>query len=145
MSLIECLRFANENPICNVATIDGDMPRTRVFSMWRADKTGFYFHSDADKSVSKQLRSNPKIEVCFYSPAEPPAVGETMRVSGEIEVVDDIAVRTKLLEDRPFLRMLGVSGVDDPALFVFKIAHGDAFIWTIDNNRKETEIERIKF
>ncbi|MFC1855679.1 pyridoxamine 5'-phosphate oxidase family protein [Thermodesulfobacteriota bacterium] len=145
MSLQECVGFANENPICSVGTVDGDQPRTRIFSMWYADETGFYFHTDIEKAVGKQLLNNPKIEVCFYAPQQPPAIGETLRVSGEIEKIDDLEIRTKLLAERPFLKLMGVTGPEDPLLFVFRIAHGEAFIWGMGSNRRESEIERVKF
>jgi len=68
MNLEDCIKFANDNPICYVATADGDQPRVRAFGMWFADKTGFYFSTQASKAVCKQLKSNPKVEVCFYAP-----------------------------------------------------------------------------
>jgi uncharacterized pyridoxamine 5'-phosphate oxidase family protein len=145
MDMNDLIRFANDNPICNIATIDDDQPRTRIFSMWYADETGFYFHTDAGKAVAKQLIAYPKAEVCFYAPAEPPAVGETMRVSGEIEVIDDLKVKEKLLKDRPFLLLMGVTGADDPSLFVFRVPHGEAFIWTMKDNGRESEIDKVKF
>jgi uncharacterized pyridoxamine 5'-phosphate oxidase family protein len=39
----DCIKFANENPVCYIATMDGDQPRVRGFLMWFADEKGFYF------------------------------------------------------------------------------------------------------
>jgi uncharacterized pyridoxamine 5'-phosphate oxidase family protein len=51
-----------------LATMDGDQPRVRVFLMWFADESGFYFHTGVAKRVCQQLRRNPKIEICLFKP-----------------------------------------------------------------------------
>jgi len=85
----DCIKFANENPACYLATTDGEQPRVRGFLNWFSDATGYYFHTAATKQVYKQLKSNPKIEVCFFNPDNPPGVGTMMRVAGEVEFVED--------------------------------------------------------
>lgn len=144
MDLHTCIKFANENPVCSVATVEGKQPRVRMFRIWFADETGFYFSTGAPKSVCKQLKSNPKIEVCFYEAATPPNVGKVLRIAGEVEFINDIKLKTKLLEDWPFLKTF-VSGPEDPMLSPFKISKGEAWFWTMENNGRESETERIKF
>jgi uncharacterized pyridoxamine 5'-phosphate oxidase family protein len=113
--------------------------------MWYADETGFYFHSGASKATCKQLKENPKLEVCFYAPSTPPDPGTMLRVSGEAEFLNDLDLKTRLLEERPFLRALGVTGPDDPNLAVFRIGTGEAYFWTMANNLRESEADRIEF
>jgi len=43
MDLDDCIKFATENPICFVATADGDQPRVRTLALWFASEGGFYF------------------------------------------------------------------------------------------------------
>jgi nitroimidazol reductase NimA-like FMN-containing flavoprotein (pyridoxamine 5'-phosphate oxidase superfamily) len=43
MDYKDCIKFANENPVCYVATADGDQPRVWGLLMWFADETGFFF------------------------------------------------------------------------------------------------------
>jgi uncharacterized pyridoxamine 5'-phosphate oxidase family protein len=53
--------------VCSLATVDGDQPRVRTFLLWRANEDGFYFETFNPKDVYKQLKSNPKVEMCFYN------------------------------------------------------------------------------
>lgn len=145
MEIIDCIKFANENPACYLATADGDQPRVRGFLLWFADENGFYFHTGATKSVCKQLKKNPKIEVCFFAPAPPPKVGKMLRVAGKVKFLNDLVLKARLLEERPFLKALGIGKPDDPLLAVFQIYTGEAYFWTMENNMRESEIERIKF
>ncbi len=145
MNLKDCIKFANENPVCYLATVEGDQPRVRGFLMWFADENGFYFHTGASKRVSKQLKKNPKIEVCFFTPAPPPSAGKMMRVAGKARFLDDIALKTRLLEERPFLKAIGTGKPDDPLFEVFQIYTGEAHFWTMENNMKESEIKGIRF
>lgn len=142
MNLEDCIKFANENKICSIATIDGDKPRVRGFLMWFADKTGFYFSTGATKNVSKQLKNNPNVEMCIIS--QSPQGGKMMRVSGKVRFLNDIALKTRLLEELPFLRGF-CKGPEDEMLEVFQIYTGDAHFWTMENNLRESDIEKVKF
>ncbi|MBM3132255.1 MAG: pyridoxamine 5'-phosphate oxidase [Chloroflexi bacterium] len=145
MDFHDCIEFANKNPACWLATVDGDQPRVRGFLMWFADETGFYFHTGSTKQVCHQLKENPKIEVCFYAPEPPPGTGRMMRVAGTVEFIDDIPLKTVLLEERPFLKSIGTGRPDNPLLAVFRIARGEAHFWTMADNLRESEAERIGF
>ncbi len=145
MNFKDCIKFANENPVCYLATIDDGQPRVRGFLLWFADETGFYFHTGATKSVCKQLKKNPNLEICFFAPAPPPNVGKMMRLAGKVRFLDDITLKTRLLEERPFLKAIGTGRPDDPLLVVFQIYTGEAHFWTMENNMRESETERIKF
>jgi len=143
MAFQDCVKFANEHRVCYVATAEGDQPRVRPFGMWFADEKGFYFQTESVKSVCKQLRNDNKVELCFY--ATEPAPGIVLRVTGKAEFIDDPAMRSKVLADRPFLKQVGIKGPEDPLLAIFRVHSGEAYFWTMANNMKEGEIERIKF
>lgn len=146
MSFQECVKFANEVRRCFLATVDGDQPRVRTFGMCFADDTGFYFQTESMKSVSKQLKKNGKVEILFWFQASSGSLGKQLRVSGEVEFVDDLAIRTKIYDERAgLLKGIGIEKPEDPALVIFRIARGEAFFWTLQNNTKESEIERVKF
>jgi len=147
MDLKDCVKFANENPVCYVATAEGDQPRVRAFMMDFADETGFYFGTLSLKEVSKQLKKNPKVEVCYFNNAQNLMDVKMMRVTGKIEFLDDIAFKTKIYERRPFLKSLGlgIEGPEDPRIEVFRIYTGEAHFWTMNDIMKEPELERIKF
>ncbi len=144
MDFTECVKFANENPVTYIATADGDQPRVRAFAMWFADSTGFYYHTGTPKSVYGQLVKNPNVELCFYAPGTDGA-GKMMRVSGKIEFLEDTALMERLYQDRPWVRDLLAAAPKDGKLAMFRIAHGEAYFWTMEYNMREAQIPRVKF
>lgn len=140
MELKDCIKFANETPVCYLATADGDQPRVRALGFWFADETGFYFQIGAVKDMYGQMQANHKVEACFWQPDE--QTGTMMRVAGEVEFVDDVELKKKVLEDRPFLKEFGMT-FDHPGLIIFRIAKGEAYFWTMATNFQPKEM--IKF
>lgn len=65
-------------------------------------------------------------------------IGTMMRVAGEVEFINDRAMKEKALIDRPFLKDFGITP-DSPQLIIFRIAHGTAHFWTMENNFKPKE------
>jgi len=137
MKFSDCVTFANANPVAWLATTDGDQPRVRALGMWFADETGFYFQTGAVKDMYSQLLNNPKVEFAFFNPGD--NAGTMLRVSGKVEFIDDQALKQKVMEDRPFLKQLGLTA-DNPGLIIFKIAKGEAHFWTMASNLKPKEI-----
>ncbi|WP_366943737.1 pyridoxamine 5'-phosphate oxidase family protein, partial [Methanofollis sp.] len=123
--------------------IDGDQPRVRAFAMWFANESGFYYHTGTLKKIWQQLTKNPKIELCFYAPAD--ATGTMLRVAGEAEFLEDATLKERLVKERPWLLQIGISGADDPTLAVFRVAHGEASLWTMEYNMREAEAPRVIF
>lgn len=139
MKLQECIGFATKHPVCSLATVDGDQPRVRTFLLWRANESGFYFETLNPKDVCQQLKSNPKVEMCFFNNESDLEKAKTMRLSGEVEFLDDPDLKKQLLQDWPFLQEA------EPVLELFRIRSGEAFFWTMDDILKEKEIERVRF
>ena len=145
MNFKDCFQFANENPQCYLATTEGDQPRVRVMLMWFANEKGFYFCGLAPKNVWKQIEANPKIEICFLN--HPPEFKDVkvLRVTGQAEFIEDLALKEKVLEDRPMYKQFGTGKPDDSTYPVFRVAHGEAWFWTPQYILKEAEAERIRF
>ena len=141
MSFEEYVKFANENPMCYLATVEGDQPRVRAMGMWYADETGFWFQAQSVKSVYKQIKENEKVEVYFCTPK----FSRIMRVSGKMKIVEDMEVKKKCIAERPFLKNMGITEPDDPLLAVFHLYTGEAFFWTMADSMKEASIPRVKF
>ena len=137
MNIQDCIKFTNENPICSLATVENDQPRVRMIGLWFADETGFYFQTSTIKEIPNQLKMNPKTEVCFYK--HEGMIGTMLRISGEVEFLTDSKLKEKALLDRPFLKSFGLTS-DSPKLVLFRISHGNAYFWTMDNNLKPKEI-----
>jgi pyridoxamine 5'-phosphate oxidase len=136
MNIHDCIKFTNENPICYLATNEDDQPRVRALGFWFADETGFYFQTSSIKEIPGQLKKNPKTEVCFYK--QEGMIGTMLRIAGKVEFVNDLKFREKALNDRPFLKSFGLT-VDSPTLVLFRISHGQAHFWTMENNLKPKE------
>lgn len=141
MSIKEYTDFANENPTCYLSTAEGDQPRVRAMGMWYADETGFWFQAQSVKALYKQIQENDKVEVYFNTPK----FSRVMRVSGKMKIIEDMEIKKKCLEERPFLKTMGITEPDDPLLAVFHLYTGEAFFWTMADSMKEAAIPRAKF
>ncbi len=130
MDLKDCIKFATDNPVCYLATADGDQPRVRTVYLWYADESGFYFVVMSGKEVTKQLQQNPKVEVCFFNNAGDPPSWKQMRVAGEMEFLEDEETLEKAYQNRSFLdRFVGFSV--KPLVRPCRIATGEAQFWTL--------------
>ena len=69
MNKDEIIKFINENPEFFLATCDGNEPRVRGMRLYQANNVGFFFNTCKDKSLHRQLMSNPSVELCFYDGA----------------------------------------------------------------------------
>ncbi|OFY57841.1 MAG: pyridoxamine 5'-phosphate oxidase [Bacteroidetes bacterium RBG_13_46_8] len=136
MDIKDCIQFANANPLCFIATAEGDQPRVRALGFWFADETGFYLQTGDVKEFYRQLKKNPKTEICFYQ--HEGNIGKMLRIAGKAEFLDDRALKERVMRERPFLKSFGLS-VDSPGLIIFRIAHGRAHFWTMEDNLKPKE------
>ena len=141
MNIQDCIEFTKVSPICYLATTEKD--QAPMFGHWDSGlptKPDFYFQIGANKEMYGQLQQNPKTEVCFYK--HEGMIGTMLRVAGEVEFLEDHALKEKAMIDRPFLKDMGLTA-DSPGLVIFRIAHGVAHIWTMENNFKPKEIHQI--
>lgn len=137
MNKQDCIKFTNENPVCYLATVENNQPRVRALGFWFADESGFYFQTSTVKEIPAQLKENPKTEACFYK--HEGMSGTMLRISGEVEFLTDRELKEKAIADRPFLKNFGLTP-DSPELTIFRITHGQAHFWTMENNLKPKEI-----
>lgn len=143
MDVQDCIKFANEHPVCYMATMDEEQPRVRALLMFFANEEGFYFGTLSPKAFTKQLKANPKVEVCFYNNPAELKDARQMRITGEIEFLDDQALVNRIAEERSFLDPLAGRPLKD-LWKVFWIPSGEAHFWTLPDVLKEPELERIK-
>ncbi len=141
MEFEDCVKFAKENPITYIATVEKNQPRVRAFGMWFADSTGFYYQTSTYKNIVEQIKENPKIELCFTKPGA--GGGTQMRVTGEVEFLNDASLKKKVMQDRPFLPKVGVPSAESPTLVIFRVAKGEAHFWTMATNLEPKQV--IKF
>jgi uncharacterized pyridoxamine 5'-phosphate oxidase family protein len=140
----DILDFANENSTAWLATADDNQPYVRGMWMWYADETGFYFHTAKAKRLYHQISKNPKVAAAFIRNANTEKFS-TLHVEGVAEEVHDDALMEKLLKERSWLAgNINRSGVDTEVV-IFRIAHGQAYIWDMSWNVNESKIPRISF
>jgi pyridoxamine 5'-phosphate oxidase len=144
MDIKDCINFANKVKNCSMATTDGKQPMVRMMGLWFTDETGFYFQAWAFKDVCKQLKENPRTEICFYNENKG-SVYTVMRIRGEVEFIDDADLKKRVLLDRPFLRGFGATGPDDPNLVIFRISHGKASFWPLKKEGEYPKLAMVKF
>ena len=92
MDFKDCVKFANENKTCYLATAEGDQPRVRCMGMWYADETGFYFQAQTVKAFYKQIEKNPKVEIYFQAKD----FSKVMRVTGKAKIITDNKIRAQV-------------------------------------------------
>ncbi len=137
MDIKSCIDFTNENKVCYLATTENGGPRVRALGFWFADETGFYFQTGAMKSLYKQLLDNPQVEACFYKPEN--MTGKMLRIAGKIEFMDELQLKERVMTERPFLKNFGLTA-QDPNLIVFRLEHGQAHFWTMEDNLKPKQM-----
>lgn len=144
MELKEFIAFAKSNPVCFLATTENDQPRVRALLMFFADESGFYFGTLSPKNMAKQLHINPKVEVCFYNNPSDLSQSMQMRLTGEIEFVNDPALKHRIREERKFLDDIAGENLESYNE-VFKVNAGDLHFWTMMDVMKEAELEHLEF
>ena len=144
MDLQECIQFAKDNPVCFIATADGDQPHVRTFVLEKADASGFYFTLVTTKKMYKQVCANPKAEICFFHADPDSSKVRQMRVAGMLEQVNEPDILEKAYEKRQWIdQQIGRSV--KPLLAIFRLNTGNAFFWTFANAGREDKIEVLHF
>jgi pyridoxamine 5'-phosphate oxidase len=136
MTKEEIISFVNENPLCYLATVEGDTPHVRAMGMYKADERGIMIQLSTLKGMYKELAQNPKVELCFNSS------GKMVRVSGIAEFMEDRALKEEVLKNRPFLKpMVDAQGYD--VIKVFRVANAVATVWTMATNFEPREFIKL--
>ena len=81
-----------------LATTEGDQPRVRPFGTAHIFEKKLYIQTGKVKDVSKQMKKNPKIEICAM------AEGKWIRIQAEAIEDDRVQAKESLLEAYPGLK-----------------------------------------
>lgn len=131
------LAFITQNPVCTLATAEGDQPHVRGFLSNIIDGK-LYFTSSTAKAVGRQLRANAKVELCYLSQD----FMTMLRIRTVMKEVDDRGVKQRLIEMREYLAHFCA---DDPTFMLLAPVNGEAWFWTLADNLREAAIERVPF
>ncbi len=108
--------FLKEAGTYYLATTEGDQPRVRPFGTVNIFEGKLYIQTGKVKPVSKQLRVNPKAEICAFKD------GTWLRVSGELVEDDRVEARKSMLDTYPNLRAMYNENDGNTQVFYFKNA-----------------------
>jgi uncharacterized pyridoxamine 5'-phosphate oxidase family protein len=121
------MAFIKATPICFLASIEGNKPHVRALGLYRADENGIILQSDKRKNLYRQLVKNPEAEICF------PDVKNfiQVRVSGRIEIVEDLALKKEIVEARPYVKPV-VEQMGYDTIAVYRLKNGKATFWSAE-------------
>ena len=96
-----------------LATVDGDQPRVRPFGTVNIFEDKLYIQTGKVKDVSKQIHTNPKVEICAFKD------GSWIRVSGVLVEDERLEAKEAMLEAYPTLKAMYAADDGNTEVFYF--------------------------
>lgn len=97
-----------------LATVEGDQPRVRPFGTVDLYEGRLYIQTGKVKPVSRQMKQNPRVEICgMYQ-------GKWIRVAAEAVLDESIAAQEHMLAAYPSLRSMYQPGDGNTEVFCLK-------------------------
>ena len=112
----EVHKFLKECGIYYLATIDGNKPRVRPFGTAEIFEGHLYIQTGKSKNVSKQIHTNPFVELCSFKD------GEWIRVSGKLIEDNRVEAKKNMLDKNPDLRSMYDEHDDNTEVLYFETA-----------------------
>ena len=109
-------RFLKDAGTYYLATVEGDQPRVRPFGTAHIFEGKLYIQTGKKKEVSKQLKANPKAEICAFKG------GKWIRVAGELIEDNRIEARISMLDAYPSLKKMYAADDGNTTVFYFQNA-----------------------
>jgi hypothetical protein len=94
--------------------------------------------------VSDQLKKNPKAEICYFNNPSELAESRQMRLTGELELLDDPKLIEEGYEQRAFLEQISGRSIKQ-YIEVYRLSKGEAVFWTLKDAGGERDISPLKF
>jgi len=116
------LEFIRANPNTVMCTMEGNQPHGRGMETFRADENGLIFYTGIYKDVYRQIEQNPEVELCYIN-------GIQVRVSGRMELLDDMELKREVVEKRPLMKSF-VENLGYEKLGLMRLKNGKATVWT---------------
>jgi uncharacterized pyridoxamine 5'-phosphate oxidase family protein len=101
----EVYEFLKKSGTYYLATVEGDQPRVRPFGTVDIFEDKLYIQTGRSKDVSKQIKANPKIEICAFTE------GKWIRVAAT--AVDDPRVEANAHMLAAYPQLSGMYKADD--------------------------------
>lgn len=116
-----------------LATDEDGQPRVRPFGAVCEFEGKLYFVTNNQKNVYKQMKKNPRVEICGMHK------GTWIRVEGEVEEDLRREARVAMMEDNE-KALSGMHTIDDNLMTVFYFTHGTATIYSFTDDPKVIEL-----
>ncbi|MDR1611451.1 MAG: pyridoxamine 5'-phosphate oxidase family protein [Planctomycetota bacterium] len=125
------LDFLSANPVFYFATVAGDAPAVRPFGFAMENAGKLYFCTGGAKNVCKQLRDNPRFEICACG-----ADGKWLRLAASAEFDTTPELKEKAFALMPMLR--DIYGGDNAPEFVLFFARNGVAVFNDPQGAGET-------
>ena len=112
----EIYEFLKECGTYFLATCEGDEPRVRAFGTINLFEDKLYIQTGKSKNVSKQIESNPKVEICGLLKDE----SKWIRVTGVLKRDDRVIAKKSMLDSYPNLRSMYDENDDNTEVLYFE-------------------------
>ena len=109
-------KFLKDANVYYLATMEGVQPRVRPFGTAHIFEGKLYIQTGKVKEVYKQIKENPKAEICACMK------DQWLRVSGELMEDDRREARQSMLDDYPSLQSMYSADDGNTAVFYFRNA-----------------------
>ena len=137
MNYKNILEFVEQNPVCTIATTSEKQPHVRAFLTNIIDDV-LYFTTSMDKRVGQEILKNRQSELCYLARD----YSIMLRIQTTINILEDKKLKQHLIDTREYLKHFTV---EDPSYILFTLSNSEAKFWTLQDNLKEDELEKIKF
>ncbi len=128
------LKFLQDSKVFFLATSDGDQARVRPLGFVMEYEGKISFCTSNTKSMSKQLKANPKAEISAVAGDH-----QTLRITGKVAFNPSKAAKEKALEVAPQLKRL--YSADDGIFEIFHFEKGATALFTdMQGGREEIKL-----
>ena len=127
--MIDLIHFLIENPTGIFATVGLDgRPKTRPFTFFFEAEGKLWFQTSNEKSVYRELISNPYIEICFSG-----SQMSWLRLSGKVVFEDRMDIKVAMFEKTSNLSFL----YESPENSGFEVFYLENVKAVLNNFRKD--------
>ena len=116
--------FLKDCGVYYLATVDGDKPKVRPFGTAEIFENHLYIQTGKSKDVSKQIQTNPYVELCAFKD------GKWIRVSGKLVRDDRVEAKKDMLDKNPNLRGMYNENDDNTEVLYFEKAKAVIYSFT---------------
>ena len=118
LSITDVLDFLKNSGHYFIATMDGNQPRVRPFGTAAIFEGKLYIQTSKQKRVSKQIKANPKVEICAVNKES----NEWVRIEAVLVNDDRIEAKKYMLEVYPELKAMYSAEDSNTQVFYLKNA-----------------------